>query len=60
MHFPEKVPSEMSSKILDSINEDSANEIKKMRMIEICDVNDIPNGIEFLYLKNLSGLQGKI
>lgn len=42
------VTTEMSSKILDSVSEDSAKEIKRMHPLGIGDVEDVVNGIEFL------------
>lgn len=45
---PGMVTTEMSSKILDSVSEDSAKEIKRMHPLGIGDVEDVMNGIEFL------------
>jgi NAD(P)-dependent dehydrogenase (short-subunit alcohol dehydrogenase family) len=45
---PGMVVTEMSSKILDSISDDSKKEIEKMHPLGIGNVQDIANGIEFL------------
>lgn len=45
---PGMVITEMSSKILDSVSEDSVKEIKRMHPLGIGDVEDVVNGIEFL------------
>lgn len=55
---PGMVTTEMSSKILDSVSEDSANEIKRMHPLGIGDVKDIVNGIEFLLSEKSKWITG--
>lgn len=45
---PGMVITEMSLKILNSITEENANEIKRMHPLGVGDVEDVANGIEFL------------
>lgn len=45
---PGMVITEMSLKILNSITEENANEIKRMHPLGVGDVEDVVNGIEFL------------
>lgn len=45
---PGMVITEMSLKILNSINEENVNEIKRMHPLGVGDVQDVVNGIEFL------------
>ena len=52
------VTTEMSSKILDSVSEESANEIKRMHPLGIGDVKDIVNGIEFLLSEKSKWITG--
>ncbi len=55
---PGMVTTEMSSKILDSVSEESANEIKRMHPLGIGDVKDIVNGIEFLLSEKSKWITG--
>lgn len=55
---PGMVTTEMSSKILDSISDESIAEIKKMHPLGIGEVSDVVNGIEFLVSENSKWITG--
>jgi NAD(P)-dependent dehydrogenase (short-subunit alcohol dehydrogenase family) len=55
---PGMVTTEMSLKILDSISEDSVNEIKKMHPLGIGSVDDVVNGITFLVSERSKWITG--
>ncbi|MDL1914032.1 MAG: SDR family oxidoreductase [Bergeyella sp.] len=55
---PGMVVTEMSQKILNSIDEESINNIKKMHPLGLGSVDDVANGVEFLLSDNSKWITG--